>query len=468
MGDAARPIEIDAYRVEDFWDDLLAFVEQRRVIPVLGAELLQIREDGATIPLYQAVAGDLLQKYKLPLPAERCSLYEAVSALIASNRVRVRDLYRPVHDILQRRLARHPETLGPLLELAAIDHFDLFVTTTPDDLMARAINQVRFDRAPLTHEIEYAPKLPTERLRDVPAAPSSAYAAVFYLFGKADVSPYFAIHEEDALEFPYLLQTGSGPERMFSQMRTRNLLLIGCTFADWLSRFFLRLSNTDRLSSDHRTKKEYLVGQETARDQDFVVFLERFSQDSRCYPIDAVTFATELASRWQVRNPPQAAAATEAQTAVLASGGTIFISYAKEDFGAAAAVFEELSRIGDVAWFDKRSLRPGDEWERHIAGAIQKCGLFLPLLSKTTERRTDGFFIEEWKTAARLSNRVQGRRFILPIVIDADYGGQMDRYQRVPEQFKGFQYSHAPAGRIDDVLRDTIREELKNFWRGKP
>jgi hypothetical protein len=63
---------------------------------------------------------------------------------------------------------------------------------------------------------------------------------------------------------------------------------------------------------------------------------------------------------------------------------------------------------------------------------------------------------------------VQGRRFILPIVIDADYGGQMDRYQRVPEQFKGFQYSHAPAGRIDDVLRDTIREELKNFWRGKP
>ena len=34
-----------------------------------------------------------------------------------------------------------------------------------------------------------------------------------YLFGKADVSPFYAIHDEDALEFPYTLQAGNGLKR---------------------------------------------------------------------------------------------------------------------------------------------------------------------------------------------------------------------------------------------------------------
>jgi len=28
------------YEIENFWEDLLAFIEQRRVIPIVGAELL--------------------------------------------------------------------------------------------------------------------------------------------------------------------------------------------------------------------------------------------------------------------------------------------------------------------------------------------------------------------------------------------------------------------------------------------
>ena len=53
---------------------------------------------------------------------------------------------------------------------------------------------------------------------------SSKYAAVLYLFGKSDVSPFYAIHDEDFLEFAYTMQAGNGPERMFSQLRSRNLL----------------------------------------------------------------------------------------------------------------------------------------------------------------------------------------------------------------------------------------------------
>jgi hypothetical protein len=385
----------------------------------------------------------------------------------------MRDLYRPVHDILQEVVSQHPEALQPLLDLAAIDHFDLFVTTTPDDLLARALNQARFAGVPRTVELEYAPNFPDTRTADIPVGHfDPKYAAVFYLFGKADVSPFFAIHDEDALEFPYALQSGKGPERMFSAMRTRSLLLIGCMFADWLSRFFVRLSNTERLSSDQRTKGEYLVGEDAVRDHDFVVFLERFSQDSRFYPsdmpIDALAFIRELKKRWLVRNPRRDLLAEKPELGILAESGTIFISYAKEDIDAARLVARDLQQIcGDVVWFDKNALTPGVDWERHLRGAIQKCGLFLPLLSATTETRTEGYFRFEWLTAAERSRMIDGRRFIVPIVIDEAYDEDTTRYRLIPDRFTTVQFSHAPKGRIDDRLRTVIREAIRDFRRGR-
>ena len=100
------------------------------------------------------------------------------------------------------------------------------MTTTPDGLLARAINEVRYG-ADQTDEIEYAPKLPTERRRDIPAVRPPGYTAVLYLLGKVDVAPFYAIHDEDALEFLYTFQSGSGPERIISQ-RHQSRTARGC------------------------------------------------------------------------------------------------------------------------------------------------------------------------------------------------------------------------------------------------
>ena len=466
--------------VEELWEDLLAFIEDGRVIPVVGPELLTIQENGRSIPLYRAVAHRLLGKYglaaaSLPKGAvlrDHHELNDAVCALAVAGR-RVRDLYRPVNEILHKLLGEQQEPLPALRELAGIRHFDLFATTTPDDLLARALDAVRFNGANQTDQIEYAPKLPTDRRRDIPEVMSSKYTSVFYLFGRADVSPFFAIHDEDALEFPYTLQAGNGPERMFSQLRSRNLLFIGCNFADWLSRFFIRLSNSERLFSDQRTKKEFLVGEETTKDPSFTVFLERFSQDSRCYTVGARTFVAELYRRWSERNPTASAAGIASGPApgepdAASPGGTIFISYSSDDIGAARRLFADLEEIGgDVAWFDKSALKPGDDWDRHIRSAVQRCSLFLPLLSANTEQRTEGYFRLEWVDAAERSRRIQGRKFILPVVVDPDYTGGMGRYALVPEPFKACQYSHAPAGRMTDELKAELQDLLRTLRRAR-
>ncbi len=462
------------FDMEEFWEDLLAFIEDRRVIPVIGAELLTLETDGKHLPLYRVVADRLLCKYGLSAVAldggetlrEHREFNDAVCVLARAGR-RIKDLYRPVNDILLKVLAEHTVVREPLRQLAAIRHFDLFATTTPDDLLARALDAVRFDGARRTDEIEYAPKLPTDRRRDIPEVISPQYTAVFYLFGKADVSPFYAIHDEDALEFPYTMQAGNGPERMFSQLRSRNLLLLGCSFADWLGRFFLRLSNSERLSSDQRTKKEFFIGEETTYERNFTIFLERFSQDSRYYPIDARAFVAELYRRWSARNPTVSDTPSQPSADPSASG-TIFISYSSEDIKAARRLFSDLQEIGgDVAWFDKSALKPGDDWDRQLRSAVQRCGLFLPVLSANTEQRTEGYFRLEWHEAAERSRRIQGRKFIFPIVVDPDYAGNMGRYALVPEAFKAVQYSHAPAGQISDEVKGEIREQLRTLRRAR-
>jgi hypothetical protein len=465
------------FDAEEFWDDLLAFIEDGRVIPVLGAELLTIDDGGQSIPLYRAVAERLLSKYQLSSEAlaegavlrAHHELHDAVSTLAAAGK-RVKDLYRPIHDILEQLLASHPEPIPALRELVSIRHFDLFATTTPDDLMVRALNAARGGRC---DQIEYAPSLPTERRRDIPELRSSNYAAVFYLFGKADVSPLYAIHDEDALEFAYTLQytlqNGVPPVRMFSELRSRTLLLIGCNFADWFSRFFLRLSNEKRLSSDERPKKEFFADKATGEDRNLTAFLKTFSRDSRCYPIAAREFVAELYRRWAERNP--AVGDTDTQTAAVnrsASFGSILSSYASEDIAAARKLFDDLREIGgDVVWLDKTALRPGDEWNRQIQSAVQRCDLFLPIISTNTEQRTEGYFRLEWREAVQRSMRIQGRKFIVPVVVDADFGPGAGEYSLVPDVFKTFQFGHAPAGQMSAELRSEVTEHLRTLRRGR-
>lgn len=441
------------------------------MIPIVGAELLTIEQDGVSMPLYRAVANRLLARYGLssdvssggvPL-REYFELNDAVSALAASGR-RVKDLYRPVHDILQALIRDHGEPPIPLRELASITNFDLFVTATPDDLLARALNTVRFQGLRQTEEIEYAPKLPTDRSRDIPPSRMQGYTAVFYLFGKSDVGPFYAIHDEDALEFPYTLQERRVPERMLSELRGRNLLLLGCTFADWLSRFFLRLSNSERLFSDQRSKREFLIGEEAAKDRNLTVFLERFSQDTRCYGMAASVFVSELYRRWRERNPPTNR--TDVQSP-RASGQTIFISYAREDIDAARQVYSDLEAICGDVWFDEREIKVGDEWPQQTRAAIQRCYLFMPLISANTEQRDEGEFVGEWRDAAERARKIQGRNFIIPVVLDQGYSGDARSYHKAYPLFGKRHYERAPGGRMSDQLRSEIQNQLRALRRAQ-
>lgn len=473
----------DSVAIEEFWDDLLAFIEDGRVIPIVGTELHTVMVGEREVPLYRALAERLLAKYELraaytnaPESTEESAvmlrphleLNDAVIALSRRGR-RIADLYRPINDLLRDLLGPQPAVPAALSELAGIQSFHLFVTISIDNLLVRALDQTRFGGTALTERITYSPNLPGEQVHDIPERMPTNYCSVFHLFGHASSSPFYAIDDEDILEFVYNLQAERGnlPARMLAELRGSHLLIIGCNFADWLSRFFIRLSNQTRLSGDRPTK-EFLVGDAASHDRSLTLFLERFSHNTRVYPGEARTFVTGLAERWAERHPP-AAPITSSSSAVgplTTRKGEIFISYSRTDLAAAKTLCSELEAIGaGVIWFDQSVVYPGDEWERQITAAIKRCDLFLPLMSANTEARTDGYFHAEWNEAVKRKKEILGRTFIVPVVLDPLYDGNADNYKLIPDQFRDLHFGHAPGGHMSEDFRQTLVEAVRELRR---
>jgi len=159
----------------------------------------------------------------------------------------------------------------------------------------------------------------------------------------------------------------------------------------------------------------------------------------------------------------------EAIPARLRTEDTFFISYSRTDLAAARQLFDGLRDIGaDVAWFDKSELKPGDDWEQKIRSTVNGCYLFLPLVSANTETREEGFFREEWTLASERARRIQGRKFIVPVVVDRDYDGNASRFQLVPEGFLTTHFGHAPDGALSDELRTELTRLIRERRSQRP
>ena len=121
----------------------------------------------------------------------------------------------------------------------------------------------------------------------------------------------------------------------------------------------------------------------------------------------------------------------------------VFLSYAKEDAGAAANLCEALRAGGIEVWFDQSELRGGDAWDATIRRQIKTCALFIPLISRHSHARDEGYFRLEWKLAIDRSHLIAAdRAFLLPVVIDDT--SELD--DRIPERFRDVQWIRLADG----------------------
>jgi pSer/pThr/pTyr-binding forkhead associated (FHA) protein len=139
--------------------------------------------------------------------------------------------------------------------------------------------------------------------------------------------------------------------------------------------------------------------------------------------------------------------------------GSIFISYAHEDLAAVSTLARELAAAGVSAWFDIDKLSAGDSFDEHIRSSIDRCSLFLPVLSRNTEQRREAYFRREWRYALdRDMNIDQGVPFIVPVAID-----ETRTFQRAPRRFLEVHITWLRSGVVTPEFVDRIKHLLLEF-----
>jgi TolB-like protein/Flp pilus assembly protein TadD len=123
--------------------------------------------------------------------------------------------------------------------------------------------------------------------------------------------------------------------------------------------------------------------------------------------------------------------------------GGVFLSYAREDTEAARRIADALRGFGIEVWFDQNELRGGDAWDANIRRQIRECGLFVAIVSATTQTRGEGYFRREWKLAVeRTHDMAAGIPFLIPVVIDQT----LESKALVPEEFMRVQWTRLAGG----------------------
>src|SRR5262249_19533148 len=156
-----------------------------------------------------------------------------------------------------------------LLKLAEIRPFQLFVTTTFDSCLARALNQTRFGGQPRTRVLSYSMEHQNDRYEPVRTAGAPT---VYHLMGKLSVAPSYAVTQWVVVEYFHALQSETRrPRLLFDELRDCSLLILGNSFEGWLARFFLRMAKG---SPGAATTADYIADPQIFSDESLVLFIQ--------------------------------------------------------------------------------------------------------------------------------------------------------------------------------------------------
>jgi hypothetical protein len=383
----------------------------------------------------------------------------------------VDDVY-PALKIVVARTEPALEVPRSLLKLAEIRPLRLFVATTFDGLLSRALDQVRFAGRATTRVVAHSPG----ELQDLPQDLKSARdltdadaPIVYHLFGRVSATPTYAVTEEDFVEFFHSLQSETRrPPRLFDELNHQTLMLLGCRFGGWLTRFLMRMSKGQRLSAGGRN--DYVADAGVSEDDDLVLFLRNFSRATKVYRSGGVLdFVDELHARWTALNPPSPAGATVPQLpppAGDAETGAVFLSYASDDRPAAEKIKNALEAAGIDVFFDRDDLQLGEDWEAKLRRSIRQCSLFVPVISRGTLAPGRRFFRVEWNLAveeAKMASFLDEEAFLLPVVIDSTRVDEAD----VPAKFRAIQWQALPGGEATAPFVSRVLQLYRRFQKSR-
>ena len=405
---------MSSFLSEKEWRNLLLAIRNRRVIPVLGPELVTVMGTAGEKPvsLYEFLAPKLASELELKDASSYSNINKVACDALLKGAPR-QDIYDEIRSLMDEHRGLPPN--DSLLKLASIEHFNFFINCTFDDQLFHALEECRpnFDRA--ANSIEFHPTRAQDLLDLVRMPPTT----VCHILGHYNTYPDFAVWEEDYMEFICgLLERTNELTNLFTLLKDQYLLMLGAPANDWIVRFFLRIARQQRLS-DSRSGGEYLADGLTNLEQPMVFFFDQMIQTTRVIDGSPTAFVTELATRWENQNDGSADdAELLKRIPEQLPKDSVFISYAKEDLKHALQIAKILNSLGIPVWLDKGRLRNGENFETSLEFAITRLSsFFVSIISDVTEDPTSRKrFVHKEREWAAERHR-DGYVFYLPVVV---------------------------------------------------
>src|SRR6185503_12842322 len=382
------------------WDELLDFIAEKKLTPILGKELYTFKDGEKIGPLDQYLSKKILELHKVTDYAA-AGLQEAVNYLEIERKVKTMDILRKLKSIVKDM----DFDLPVLSEFLSIKDLNFFINTTVyNNVLEKKISDTRRQKSNATNFSINEP------FADCPDIEKLTEPFVFNAFGSLlnNVDP--AVSEEDMLEYTgFFKEKMSGATNIVSALKNKNLLFLGCTFPDWMVRFALRLLSNEPMHEWGTKRTIIIVNDPSHLRQEQNDFLKNY--DVITYEGSTADFVHELNMQWNKRNPGDG------------KTKSIFLSYTRADMQAVENLKKSIEQIGNIScWYDNRELEPGDDWREKIVVNIRKADLFMPLISQNSLEHEDGYVQKEWMQGTnewifRNADKKAGK-YLIPVVID--------------------------------------------------
>lgn len=406
------------------WDELLDFISDKQLTPVIGREIYKFEKDGNLIPIDDYLAEQILLANQVT-SQNNLSLTQAVHYLQANKHLKPMDITRKLKSMVKEINFEFPL----LEEFLSVSDFNYYINTAVyNNVFEQKLNKIKNQTATSINFSINEPFSDCEELERLQAP------FVFNVFGSLLNTVDPALSEEDMLEY-----TGAFREKMknagniVNALKNKNLLFIGCSFPDWMVRFVLRLLTNEPMQEWGNKRSIIVVNDNNELGKPQYEFLRNY--DVITYEANTVDFIKELSAQWKQRNP------------MTVKGKKVFLSYTTKDRDAVENLKKSIEGINNVScWYDNREIAPGDDFKTVIAKNIKEADLFIPLISENSLLHKDGYVQLEWFTADNVNTfrKIDGNpaKYLMPVVID-----DTNPYDtNVPRYFSELSIGKVPGG----------------------
>lgn len=424
---------------ESDWDELLEFIAEKRLTPVIGKEMYKFKVGKVLMPIDEYLSREILEQNRVT-DQPPMTLNEAVNFLINDRRIKSMDIIRKLKALV-KDINFDFEGLKNFVSITDLNYF--INTAVYNNVLENNFQQVR---GVTPNVINFSINEPFSDCGDLEKLDEPF---IFNVFGSLLNTVDPALSEEDMLEY-----TGAFKEKMnvapnlINALKNKNLLFLGCAFPDWMVRFILRLLSNEPMHDWGTKRTIIIVNDPTELRSRQYNYLKNY--DVVTYEGKTVDFAKQLAEKWEQRNPGDKKAKS------------VFLSYTVNDRAALENLKAALENISNVnCWYDKREIASGDDFKLEIAKSIKSADLFIPLISNNSIAHKDGYVQVEWFTANNVNTfrKIDGNneKYLMPVVID-----DTNPYDtNVPGYFSELSIGKVPQGIPDEDFLNMVKKTLR-------